>query len=74
MAEVSFNVHRFRDQVLLELIVDAGNGNVSAESVELDILDDDGRLTPCGELPPDYEEEIRTRLEDAGYAVVSQAA
>lgn len=73
MDDISYNIHRYSDHVLLEVIIDGGNGNVTARSVKFDFLDADrGRVAHRGELPTSYEEEIRSRVENAGYAIVDR--
>lgn len=70
MVDVSVNVFSYSDHVLLELIVDDGDGNVTANSLEFDLVDSDsGKVVPAGDLPPDHGEVVRRELRDAGYAV-----
>lgn len=68
MEGVSVNLHNYHDRVLLEVITDDGDGNVSAETVEFDIVDAERRaVAPCGELPAEHQDVIRRQLRDAGY-------
>lgn len=73
MDEVSVNIHPYVDRLHLEVITDSGGGNVTARSVEFDVVDTDRRtVAPCEELPPSHEDDIRNRLRDAGYDIVER--
>lgn len=68
MEGVSVNLHNYHDRVLLEVITDDGDGNVSANTVEFDIVDAERRaVEPCGDLPTEHEDAIWRQLRDAGY-------
>lgn len=68
MEGVSVNLHNYHDRVLLEVITDDGDGNVTANTVEFDIVDPERRaVVPCGDLPSDHEDVIWSQLRDAGY-------
>lgn len=66
------SLHRYRDGIMIEVILDNGNGNVSTLSVEFDIVDSEKRvLSPRAELPDAHEELIRDRLDDSEYALAT---
>lgn len=74
MDEVSVNIHTYHDHLHLEVITDAGGGNVTAESIEFDIVDADRTaVAPREHMPQSHAEEIRTLLEDTGYEVVQRS-
>lgn len=73
MEEVSFNIHQYDDHIILEVITDDGEGNVTARSAEFEIEDTDrGLLTPRGDLPSSNEADILDHLQDAGYSLAER--
>lgn len=74
MDEVSVNIHPYSDHLHLEVITDDGGGNVTARTVEFDLVDSSQRtVAPCEELPESYEEEIMNHLDDAGYDLIERS-
>jgi len=64
------SLHRYRDGIMIEVISDDGNGNVSTRSVEFDVVDPErGALAPRSEIPDAHEERILERLEASEYAL-----
>lgn len=64
------SLHQYRDGILVEVILDNGNGNVSTQSVEFDVVDPEQRvLSPKTELPDSHEDAIRERLAESDYAL-----
>lgn len=73
MDEVSVNIHPYDDHLHLEVITDEGGGNVTARSIEFDIVDrDEAAVTPRERMPQSHQEEIRSQLEANGYDVVQR--
>jgi hypothetical protein len=73
MNEVSVNIHPYDDHLHLEVITDAGGGNVTAQSFEFDTVDRDrAAVTPREQMPQSHEEEIRAKLEAAGYDLLQR--
>lgn len=71
MDTVGINLHRFGDQLLVELISDAGRGNVTAQTFEFDIEDPDrGYVSVRGSLPKDVQDAVRDELDSAGFTLV----
>lgn len=63
-------LHQYTDEILVEVIVDDGGGDVRTVSTEFDVVDPGERaLSPRGDLPEGYEEEIRRRIEDSEYTL-----
>lgn len=70
MAGERVTLHNYRDEVLVEVIVDEGGGDVRTVSMEFDVDGTDDRaLVPRGPLPEDYAEDIRRRIEDSAYTL-----
>ncbi len=67
MALETITHHRYANGLLVELVIDNGNGDVSTVSLECDFADDERVLVPRGELPAGYEERIQAHLEEANY-------
>lgn len=73
MEDISFNIHHYDGYVVLEVITDNGAGNVSARSVEFNLVDTDReKLVPQGELPPSREADIQEYLQNAGYTLAER--
>lgn len=67
MALETITHHRYANGILVELVIDHGNGDVSTVSIECDFADDERVLVPRGELPTEYEQRIQDHLEAANY-------
>lgn len=73
MDEVSVNIHPYDDHLHLEVITDAGGGNVTAQSIEFEIVEPErAAVEPREPLPQAHAEEIQTRLKDAGYDIFTR--
>lgn len=68
MARERVTLHRYRGEVVAEVVVDDGAGDVRTASASFDLLDpDDGTLSPRGDLPEPHAESIRTAVADSEY-------
>lgn len=65
MAREHVTLHQYSGEVLVEVIVDDGEGDVRTTSVSFDVAE--GTLSPREDLPVDHAEDIRRHIEDAGY-------
>lgn len=67
MAWERVTLHRYSGEVLVEVVVDDGDGDVRTTSVELDVVDDAGTLAPRDGLPEAHAERIRERIETSEF-------
>lgn len=75
MHHENISLHRYTDGVLLEVICDEGNGDVTAITVEFDLKDEsDQVLSPRGDLPEGHKESIRSHLETSDYILAERHA
>lgn len=63
-------VHPFGDGLIVEIVGVDEKGDISIVSVEFDISGDDREVSARGELPSEYEEDIRTALSNKGYSLI----
>lgn len=64
-------LHEYVDEVLVEVIVDDGHGNVRTISTQFDVVDRNRRtLSPRGDIPPEHVDSIRRRIADSDYELV----
>lgn len=71
MREVkSTTMHKFGDGLLVEIIGLDESGEISTETIELEVVDPhQGRVEPRGEIPPEYEEQVHGTLSENGYSI-----
>ena len=75
MEQTNISHHRYGDGILVEVISDNGDGDVSVMSIEFDLENsEDQAISPRSKLPEEYKESIHTHIEDAGYIVAANEA
>jgi hypothetical protein len=67
MARTRVTLHKYPDEVLAEVVVDDGQGDVRTASVEFDVVDDAGTLVPREALPREHADRIRERIEASAH-------
>lgn len=67
MDRTRVTLHKYPDEVLAEVVVDDGRGDVRTTSVEFDVVDDAGTLAPREALPAEHADRIRERIEASAY-------
>ena len=75
MEQTNISHHRYGEGILVEVISDNGDGDVSVLSVEFDLENSEEQaISPRSELPEEYEDSIHTHIENAGYIVAASEA
>lgn len=67
MSTERVSLHHYPGEVLAEVVVDDGEGDVRTVSVSFDVAE--ATLSPRDDLPADHVDSIRRRIEDAGYEI-----
>lgn len=67
MARTRVTLHKYPGEVLAEVVVDDGQGDVRTTSVAFDVVDDAGTLAPREALPAEHVDHIRERIEVSAY-------
>ena len=63
-------VHQYTGEVLVEIIVDEGDGDVRTVSTAFDVVDPEtGALAPREALPSAHADRIRRHLEASEYVL-----
>ncbi len=66
----SIVVHPFGDGLIVEIIGVGEKGDISIDSLEFDIIEDEREASARGDLPSNYKGDIRTALSKKGYSLV----
>lgn len=68
MSRERVTLHRYRGEVVAEVVVDDGAGDVRTVSASFEVLDpEEGTLSPRGDLPEPHAESIRAAVADSEY-------
>lgn len=72
MPDETVTHYPYPDGIHVEVIIDDGNGDVSAISIDFDVVDENQNLLrPRENLPESFEEDIIRHLSDAGYELTN---
>ena len=73
MSRERVTLHRYRGEVVAEVVVDHGTGDVRTASASFDVLDPEtGTLSARGDLPGEYAEAIRQAVADSEFSLPEQ--
>lgn len=71
----TITAHPFGDGLLVEIIGVDEHGDVTTATVEFDRVESESEaVTPRGEIPPAFEEEVCATLSERGYSIVENVA
>ena len=63
-------VHRYADEVLVEVVVDEGDGDVRTVSTAFEVVDPErGTLAPREAIPSTHADRIRRHIEASEYVL-----
>jgi hypothetical protein len=70
MARERVTLHRYRGEVVAEVVVDEGGGDLRTVSAALEVVDSEQRtLEPRGDLPESHAEQIRREVADSEFSL-----